>query len=153
MNAIDFQNAVLNTFKKHFPNGYANASKYPLGGGVHFSFGLIGKKDDLPNGYRENDHLRLSFGIHENFTFNSNDNIEHKLVIEVQSNTISVKPTSKYYAMSSVKLPVRKITDTPEGIIKKLDKAFAKCADTIRKEIANNNLYNQEEIDPMYLKI
>lgn len=151
MTPLQFNQAVLNAFTKHFPNGYAKASKATLGSGAFYSFGLIGKKAECINGYRENDPMKLLLSVYDNFDFNSESDITCELVVEVQSKHLSCKPKHHYYAMSQERLPIRKMKGTPEKLIKTLDKAFAKIKAEVDAQVANNNLYKQDEINQKYL--
>ena len=153
MNAITFSDSVLNLFKKHFPNGYARSSKYTLGNGIHFSFGLIGDTSDCSSGIRQNDILNLSFGIHENFIFNSTHEIENKIIIESNQSSYAIKPQQQYFAMSRVKIPFRKINNTPEKALVNIEKYFIKAKELIKEDIKNNNIYNQHTINQKYLDL
>lgn len=153
MNAQQFTAKVLENFKKHFPNGYANASKFSLGGGVYFSFGLIGNIEDVENKIRQNDNLSLSLEIHENFKFDTTEEIEGKIVIESNRSFFSVKPVNNYFAMSSVKIPFRKINNTPEKALISIEKHFIKAKELIKAEIEIENLYGQHSIDKKYLDL
>lgn len=151
MNSKQFQESVISTFKKYFPNGYAHVSQYALGGGVHFSFGLISNLDDVSNKIRENDPLRIGFGIHEVVKFNSEEEINQKIVIEFGSSHLSTLPVVKYFAMHSLKIPTRKINNTPEKALLALDKYFQRAKETVQQQAQNNNIYDQQAISAKYL--
>ena len=152
MNAITFAAKVKESFLKYFPNGFISASKFTFGGGIYFNANLISDTDDLSGGYRENDIISLSFGIHDNFKYYTEEEIQGKLVIEFSQNSFSTKPEpGSYMAMGRVKIPVRKITAEPEKALVSLDKYFKKAAELIKAEALNNNLYNQDRIPEKYL--
>jgi hypothetical protein len=152
MNAAQFVEDVKATFHKYFPNGYSHASKYCLGGGVHFNFGLIGDLNDVSSRIRENDVMKISFGIHDNIIFGSEIDIEGKLIVEFSSAVVKVLPKEKYYAMSNEKIAVRKINNTPEKIIAKLDQYFKEALAIVQREAGCNNIYSQDRIPVKYLK-
>lgn len=153
MNALEFKESAIATFKKYFPNGYVSCTKYQLGGGIGMSFGLISNLDDTTNKIRENDNLRISMGIHENFSFDSTEEIQGKIVLEFNSSSLSGLPENQYFAMSNIKIPSRKINNTPEKVLQALDKYFVKARDIVRAERDANNIYAQERIPAKYLEI
>lgn len=153
MNAQEFQAAAIAAFKKQFPNGYAKASKLALGSGVCLSFGLIGKLDDQISKIRENDPMRLMFFIHDDFIFDSEEQITGKLVLENERSSFSTLPDSPYYAMGCKKVTFRKATNTPEKLIKSLEKHFTKMKEAIIAERDINNIYNQQGIPVIYLDL
>ncbi|WNA15703.1 hypothetical protein XaC1_60 [Xanthomonas phage XaC1] len=152
MNAIQFAAKVKESFLKYFPNGFLGSSKYQLGGGIHFTAGLVSNANDISSGYRVNDIISLSFGIHDNVKYNTEEEIQGKIVIEFVQNSFSTKPEpGSYMAMGRVKIPARKINNTPEKAIESLDKVFQKTAELIKAEVLKNNLYRQENINEKYL--
>src|SRR5205823_8189399 len=115
MNSIQFAAKVKESFLKYFPNGFLGSSQYQLGGGIHFTAGLISDTADLSSGYRANDIISLSFGIHDNLKYNTEDEIQGKIIIEFTQHSFSTKPEpGSYMAMGRVKIPARKINNTPE---------------------------------------
>lgn len=153
MNAKEFQAAAIAAFKKQFPNGYAKVTKLALGGGACLSFGLIGKLDDQISKIRENDPMHLMFFIHDNFTPDSEEQIAGKLVLENERSSFDTLPDSPYYAMGCKKVTFRKATNTPEKLIKSLEKHFAKMKEAIIAERDINNIYNQQGIPAIYLDL
>lgn len=148
MNSIQFAAKVKESFLKYFPYGFLVSSQYSLGGGIHFTAGLIADSTD----YRANDIISLSFGIHDNVKYNTEEEIQGKIVIVFSQHSFSTKPEpGSYLAMGRVKIPARKINNTPEKAIDSLDKLFQKTAELIKAEVLKNNLYSQENIKEKYL--
>lgn len=173
MQAIQFSVQMKAIFKKHFPNGYINVSKLALGGkGVMIVAGMIGDIEDVANRIRQNDPLTLRMFIHDGFVIPngfslSNDlpqDFDHddsftqevyglgdKLVIEIDGNSLAIKPTERHMAMGREKIPARKINNTPEKALVALDKLFAKAKEIVTTQAAANNIYGQDRIPPKYL--
>lgn len=153
MNAVDFDKKVKETFLKYFPNGFITSTRYALGGGIHWTTGLIGEDKDIVSFIRKNDVLQLSFGIHDNVQYGSTEEIQGKIVVEFAHNNFKTLPDQPHYAMKSTKIPVRKINNTPEKVIVALDKYFKLTLEMIKAEAANNNLHGQDRIPKKYLEL
>ena len=151
MNAIDFNKAITVSFAKYFPNGFVSSGKLPLGGGTHFTVGMIGKIEDQASKIRDNDPLTIRFAI-EALPFEGNTELgDSKIAVEFNGSTLCVKPTSPHKAMDRVKIPCRRILNTPEKALVALDKYFAKVHEVVKAEAAASNIYRQEEIKAEYL--
>lgn len=154
MNAVELDSKIKETFKKYFPNGFIGSSSYAMNGGMYWKAGLIGDVKDCSGGYRVNDILTYTFGIHHDGLYDSTDEIKGKLIVEFIENSFVTNPEpGSYLAMGRIKVPGRKITNTPEKILKVLDKYFSECRDMIKVQIENNNLYYQERIPKKYLEL
>lgn len=153
MQAIQFAEQVKATFHKHFPNGYINISKLPVGGeGVMIAAGMIGEIEDVTNRIRHNDPLTLRMFIHDGFILQDGFELgDSKLEIEIDGNSLSIKPTERHMAMGREKIPARKINNTPEKALVALDKLFAKAKEIVTTQAAANNIYGQDRIPPKYL--
>lgn len=154
MNAVQFETKVKETFLKYFPNGFIGANKFALNGGMYWKAGLIGNTKDCSSGYRENDPLQITFGIHDNIKYQSESEIQGKLVLEFMSATFYTKPEpGSYLAMQRNKVPSRKINNIPEKVLSTLDKYFKETKELIKIQADNNNIYGQERIPEKYLEL
>jgi hypothetical protein len=153
MQTIQFAEQMKAIFQKHFPNGYINISKLALGGkGVMISAGMIGDIKDVTNGIRHNDPLTLRMFIHDGFVLQEGFELgDSKLVIEIDGNSLAIKPTERHMAMGREKIPARKINNTPEKALVALDKLFAKAKEIVTTQAAANNIYGQDLIPAKYL--
>jgi hypothetical protein len=151
MNAIDFNKAISASFAKYFPNGFVSSGKLALDGGTHFTVGMIGQEGDQLHSNNMNDRLTIRFAI-EALPFEGNTELgDSKMAIEFNGSTISVKSTNPHKAMDRVKIPCRRILNTPEKALVALDKYFAKVHEVVKAEAAASNIYKQEEIKAEYL--
>lgn len=150
MNAIQFTVAVQSAFMKQFPNGWILASKYCIGGGIHFKAGLL--PEENANLGRANDVMRMQFGIHDNFEYGTETEIDGKIVIEFQSSGLNTLPDNPHYAMGTAKIASRKINNTPEKAIDALVKYFAKAREVVNTERDNNNIYGQDRHAAKYFE-
>lgn len=150
MNAIQFTAAVQNAFMQQFPNGWIVAKKYCIGGGIYFRAGLLPEENS--NLGRMNDVLRMDFGIHDNFQYGTETEIDGKIVIEFQSSGLNTLPDNPYYAMGTAKIASRKINNTPENAVAALVKYFAKAREVVNTERDNNNIYGQANHDAKYFE-
>lgn len=152
MQAIQFAEQVKATFHKHFPNGYINISSFFDRKGACIKAGLISDIADQPHNIRDNDPMRLVLAIHENIILQDGFELgDSKLLIEIDGNSLSIKPTERHMAMGREKIPARKINNTPEKALVALDKLFAKAKEIVTTQAAANNIYGQDRIPAKYL--
>ncbi|HHP5494153.1 hypothetical protein ACTG16_23555 [Aeromonas sp. 23P] len=151
MNAIDFNKAITASFAKYFPNGFIDPTKLSLDNGTHFTVGMIGKDGDQLHNRSMNDLLTIRFAI-EALPFEGNTELgDTKMAIEFNGSTLCVRSTNPHKAMDRVKIPCRRIINTPEKALAALDKYFAKVHEVVKAQADANNLYKQEEIKAEYL--
>ena len=128
MKLSEFQKQVEASFKKQFPNGAVAWRKSTLGGNNFFAdFLLIGDKADYIRKRSANDPLLINLWWFDSIT--KDDELVSKLVTTSDAPNLSgLKPKMQFLAMSKEKLGFRKITNTPEATIHRLDKFFLKVA-------------------------
>ena len=73
------------------------------------------------------------------------------VVIEFERSNIKVLPTEKHYAMSSHKIPVRKMNNAPEKVLASLAKYFDKVLAEVHAQAEHGNIYQQDRIPAIYL--
>lgn len=98
---------------------------------------LAGNKDELINGYAQNDMFHISFRIDtENgeFTEKVTDDtiLPENLVLENMSKSISIVPENRFLAYSSVDVPFRKV----KGDCQKMVNAFEKFVIRLYQKVA-----------------
>ena len=150
MNSIQFAEAVKTAFHKRFPLGYFKASRLALGHGFCISAGLIENIEDQFAKIRDNDPLSVLMFLHDT-AYNSDKEIDGKIVVEVGRSSLMVKPTDKLYAMESHRIPVRKMNNTPEKVVQSLEKYFDKVLETVKEQAQANNIHGQDRIPEKYL--
>ena len=148
MNYAEFQEKVKTAYHAKFPNGWCKFSGLCLGSGFVVDFGLISDINDQANKIRENDPIRLTFIFHD--ADSKAENLG-ELVGEVMHKTLYINPTSHYYAMSRRDLPARKVKGSPEKIVKSFALLFDRCYNIVKKEAANKNIYQQQNIPAKYI--
>ncbi len=139
----EFKVQVTENFYKVFPNGHIRFSSLYLGGGFYLRFGLISDIDD-------HDPFSLSFICHNNV---NGDVMPEKIELEVTEKDIWCQPFSHLYAMRREKINARKQTQTPEKIIKYIDKVVRDAAVKFEELVAQNQIYGQKRIPEKYLMI
>ena len=149
MNSIQFAESVKAAFLQRFPQGWINASKLSLGGGMVFRAGLISNIEDQASQIRDNDPLQILMFLHDT-PYNSDKELSN-VVIEFEYSSIKVLPTEKHYAMSSHKIPVRKMNNAPDKVLVNLGKYFDKVLAEVQAQAAQGNIYQQDRIPAIYL--
>jgi len=93
----------------------------------------LGKtRSEYANGIRQNDPLSLSFSI---------DISPKEYVVTWQGSSLSIVPENKMYAYSSRKLGLRKFRAKDLKLLaKKLDTAFKKTKDVVKKALKDGEL-------------
>jgi len=146
-----FMDAVEAKFKKHFPNGFFQAWENPrFGASMSIHWGLLGNKQDLPSGYRENDpfhhNLKISTDPRTEM-FNARSEFE-----SLSSALYLNPPEGSHLAMERLKgLKLRKVT----GDLDRIQKALFKYIETCAKAVKDNqdNIYGADRMNPKYLKV
>lgn len=149
MNSIQFAESVQTAFLQRFPQGWINVRNLALGGGMVFSAGMISKIEDQASKIRDNDPLSVLMFLHDT-PYNSDKELS-AVVIEFERSNIKVKPTQQYYAMSSHKIPVRKMNNAPEKVLVNLGKYFDKVLAEVHAQAEQGNIYQQDRIPAIYL--
>ena len=127
-------NNIESSFKKHFPNGYINIyNRDQEKVDIQFYIGLIGNKNDINNGIRENDPMHHLFVIRQK---------EDKLIADMLFGGLSCKPTNPLYAMDNVKTKFRKTTGDSNKICTTYDKWFKKLKELVIEQ--GSNIYKAE---------
>lgn len=151
MKVSEFKSQCQEIYKKHFPNAYFKISKLALGDGICISCGLIENIEDQTSKLRDNDPMRILLFIHNGIDAETDNFITDKIIIEGENGSLCVNPVEKYFAMSRVKIPFRKINNTPEKALQSLDKFFKKAKTIVQEQRDNNNIYHQSIIKNLYL--
>ncbi len=148
MNSTQFAESVKAAFLQRFPQGWINASKLSLGGGMVFRAGMISNIEDQTSQIRDNDPLQVLMFLHDT-PYNSDKELSNVL-IEFEYSSIKVLPVQPYYAMSSHKIPVRKMNSSPDKVLVNLGKYFDKVLAEVQAQAAQGNIYQQDRIPAIY---
>jgi hypothetical protein len=141
----DFLVNTEKDFKKEFPNGFFHGIKQNDFGKdyITISLGLIGDKNDVANGIRNNDPMNTTIIIHCNDDCSNN---EMKSLIS----GLYVKPEEgSFLAMKHIKTGLRKT----KGDLNKLQKSLKNYYAKMKKTVKNNkeNIINSDKYQK-YLK-
>ena len=131
-NARDFAQEIKSTIKKHFPKSTVLSDfSTNLVPSIHVAFAL-GRKEDWPNGYYENDVADTRISI---YGMEKDGSINKPLSYEPHLTKVYIRPPEgSNLAYGSVISPVRKKKGDPQSILKAIDVQFA----TLKKVIKNN---------------
>jgi hypothetical protein len=142
-NALDKMSEI---YLKHIPNGYSNMQvRQFIGVFGSVSVGMIKELDDCPNRIRDNDKAKGHYTLYLR-------NGEYS--IEKNSHTISEVARLKYCAMHLEKVPFRKIVDKDlNKLLAKWEKHISKFKDQLKGIIAENKIYQQNNVKEIYLKL
>lgn len=143
----EFLNLVENTYNKHFPNSICQATLYKgLGTSISINCYLAGNKEELINGYVQNDMFSIRFWMHENENNLQNATLEtilnDNLKIECDAKSYTIKPDNDYMCYGRKKLSYRKTTGDYTKILKSLDKFFSKLKDELKKDLEDNKIHD-----------
>lgn len=125
------------------PNGYSR-TYFNLSFGIgSLAIGLIAEERDCPSRIRENDKGHGKFGVRF-------ENDEY--VIVKHFHMLTVNPKIKHHALGYEKVSFRKIKAKDiESLVAKFEKYISRFLEMARKEIAENNIYNQKDVKEIYL--
>lgn len=142
-NALDKMSEI---YLKHIPNGYSNMRvRQIIGVFGSVSVGMIRELDDCPNRIRDNDKAKGHYMLYLH-------NGEYS--IEKNSHSISEIPRLQYCAMHLEKVPFRKIVDKDlNKLLTKWEKHIVKFKEQLKRVIAENKIYHQNEVKDIYLKL
>ncbi|WGH49733.1 hypothetical protein [Alishewanella phage vB_AspM_Slickus01] len=120
----NIQNKFKEIFYRYFPNSYLGLSTPALSNDGFMIVPLLGKdKSECNNNIEHNDPFRTVGSVYPN----GDGCYDFKLPLHIGG----LKPTEKYYAQSSVKVPSRKATAISE---EKLFQAFERHIAALRAE-------------------
>ena len=131
-------------YLNHAPNGFFETRKAHLTDNIHVYVGLVKNLEDCPYRIRENDK---GFGV---FTISDFDG---GLKLELGHHYLSCKPDDPRYAMSHKKVSYRVIkAKSANDLRDKFGKYLNRFFSMVREQIANDNLYQAQDIKSIYVE-
>lgn len=146
INVDQFGEEVKNIYNRYFPHSlcivrFSNG----ITPAMFIDFYLAGDGSECPSNYLLNDLFKCSFviffqdGTTKGSKFGTN-------TIECTGSRIMVKPTSKYVAFDTVKIPFRKTTGDASKILKALTKYIDKLFHTTLEQLEAGNIPDRYEV-------
>lgn len=139
-------NKMQEIYLKHIPNGHSNMRvRNIIGLFGNVSVGMIRELADCPHNIRDNDKAFGSYSLY----------IDHgTMTLSKTYHSISEVPRLKYCAMHLEKVPFRKIKDNDlEKFLIKWENHVIKFKQQLIESIRANRIYNQKEVEDIYLKL
>lgn len=140
----ELRNQIIDAYHSVLPNCGCSVSKGALGKDTFFvTFYLAGDKSEFPNGIALNDLFNISFYVKpdsRDVNLDIDAKLPETLTMEVNTNTITTTPTNQYMAYGSERVPLRKISGTPEKIVQTITKYAEKTKDVLSKLVAEDRI-------------
>jgi hypothetical protein len=140
----ELANEIESLYKKHFPQGWIDASaRHSFGEDViSMKFGLVADKKELTGGYWQNDPLKQGFIVRPG---------KKGWASEQTLGWLAINPAEdSYNAMDSIKTKFRKFNGDSAKTVKAFDKYFKTLKATVREHQAN--IYNRAKYSDKYFK-
>ena len=145
INIDQFAEEVKTIYKNYFPDSLCVVRfSTNIGAALFIDFYLAGDASECPSNYLLNDLFKCSFviffpdGTTKGSKFGTN-------TIECSGSRIMVKPTSKYVAFDTIKIPFRKTTGDASKILKALTKYIDKLFHTTLEQLEAGNIPDRYE--------
>lgn len=144
--AIDIVSDIRSAAEKAFPNGYVDVHIHKNGiskGNIVVHFGIIGDKNHLPGGYRDNDPVNHKFLIFDegNGKWEAN-----KLTGDIST----VPPEGSHLAMGGIKTPWRKVKGDKRRVIKAFETFFSRTKKMVKDNEAM--IYKRDQYPDKYFR-
>lgn len=141
----EFIDEIKAVYHKYLPDsGCAVKLSKVLGKTLWIDFYLAGDNSEVANGYWVNDMFKISFSIYLPDDIELSSDMPENLTLEAHNSWIAVKPTSKYVAYDSKKIPFRKTTGDCKKILTTLDRYTKRLYDIL---VAT---YENDEVAPKF---
>lgn len=140
----DIKTQIEDAYHSVFPNSACSVSKGALGKDTFFvTFYLAGDNSEFPNGISQNDLFHIDFYVspdNRDVNLDIDSKLPETLTLEVNNNTILTTPDNPYMAYGSVRVPLRKVSGTPEKIVQTITKYAQKTKEVLNKLVADNKI-------------
>lgn len=140
----DLKNQIIDAYHSVLPNCGCVVSKGALGRDTFFiTFYLANDKSEFPNGIAQNDLFNIDFYVtpdSRDVNLDIDSKLPETLTLEVNNNTITTTPTNQYMAYGSERVPLRKVSGTPEKIVQTITKYAQKTKDVLNKLVAEDRV-------------
>lgn len=145
MTVREFLKEIEATYQEYFNGSACEAILYKgLGESICISCFLAADKNEVTNGYFDNDMIKARFWIHNvKKGITLDDEMPESVLLESQSKCFMVKPSVDYLYCDYENVSFRKTTGSPEKIINTLEKFFQKLNTGIKLAYNNNNTMDQ----------
>lgn len=143
MTIAEFMEELKKTYNKYFPNSFcAVRFSKNLGSTIWIDCYLAGDIHEVSNNIWQNDMFKICMNIFLPDGTEKSSELPETITLESQSNWIAVKPSSKYVAFDTKKIPFRKTTGDGKKIIASFDKFVKRLYDSVKEEYNNDNIAN-----------
>lgn len=140
----ELKTQIESAYHSVFPNSMCLVNKGALGKDTFFiTFYLAGDKSEFPNGIAMNDAFNIDFYVTPNnrdVELDIDQKLPETLTIEVGHNSILTTPDSPYMAYGSERVPLRKVSGTPEKIVQTITKYAQKTKDVLNKVVTEDRI-------------
>lgn len=142
---------IERSYNKYFKNSkcFVNFSKN-LYSSISINCFLANNKEELTNGYWENDMFSIRFSIDtERGQFSKdidiNSEVPENLKLEANAKSYVLRPSVSYMAYDRKKLSFRKTIGDSKKIIATLDKFFKKLHEELEKDLQLNLIHDNHK--------
>lgn len=134
----DFMDEVKEIYNEKFPNSkcVVHLTKN-LGSAIFIDCFFANSLDEEPNRITGNDMFKIGFVIHLNRE-NENDDLGTQTMTAMQS-VIAIKPSNRYVAFDTVKIPYRKTTGDAQKLLLSFKKYVARLYDITKDNYESGN--------------
>ena len=141
-NFEELKNQIIDAYHSVLPNCGCTVEKGALGKDTFFvTFYLAKDNSEFPNKIAQNDLFNISFFITpDTRDINLDEQLPETFNLEVNGNTILTKPDNQYMAYGSVRVPLRKVSGSPDKIVQTITKYAQKTKEVLEKLVNDDKI-------------
>lgn len=141
-NFEELKNQIIDAYHSVLPNCGCTVEKGALGKDTFFvTFYLAKDNSEFPNKIAQNDLFNISFFITpDTRDINLDKQLPETFNLEVNGNTILTKPDNQYMAYGSVRVPLRKVSGSPDKIVQAITKYAQKTKEVLEKLVNDDKI-------------
>lgn len=148
----EFLKDIENTYNKYFPNSTCWARVYdarPVVYGLKqnsicINCYLAGDNRENSGGYWENDIFNITFWLHDVV---EGDGLIDNMELTSTTHSYRIKPTNKYLAFESKRVPFRVVKGNSQKILQGFDRFCKKLRDMVEEDYYNDNFKSDKGYD------
>ena len=146
MNIKELREKTQESYGKYFTNSTCIVKPMKIiGEFITINIYLANNSNELFNGYKENDMIKMSFTLNHDSFKNLTDETElpvNMVLTNDNNNSFLTKPAVEWACYGNKKVNFRKTIGDGEKIIKTLDKFFKRLHDSIKEELEKDNIHD-----------
>lgn len=143
MTVSEFMEELKKTYNKYFPNSLCSVRfSKNLGSSIWIDCYLAGNIHEVPHNIWQNDMFKICLNIFLPNGTEKDSELPETITLESQYNYMALKPSNKYVAFDSKKVPFRKTTGDGKKVIASFDKFVKRLYDSVKEEYNNDNIAN-----------